>query len=45
MDWNAITGAEARKLPGETAGNQFYKINIYGKGLTPRVSMGDGGSK
>ena len=33
------------KTPGRNRRGSVLKINIYGKGLTPRVSMGDGGSK
>ena len=33
------------KTPGRNRRRSVLKINIYGKGLTPRVSMGDGGSK
>ena len=33
------------KTPGRNRRRSVQKINICGKGLTPRVSMGDGGSK
>ena len=33
------------KTPGTNRRRSGLNINIYGKGLTPRVSMGDGGSK
>ena len=33
------------KTPGRNRRRSVLEINIYRKGLTPRVSMGDGGSK
>ena len=45
MDRNAITGAKGANTPGRNRRRSVLKVNIYEKGLTPRVSMGDGGSK